>query len=819
MHQRFQFSLAGSFASVVALFAALAVGCARDSTVRDLGTRAVVIGVDGADWKIIDALVAEGELPNFEHLRRQGVWGKIATLTDIPLSPVIWTSVATGKTAAKHGVAWFMVDRPDGTRVPVRSYNRKTKAIWNILAEQGRKPVVVGWWATYPAEDVDEGAIVSDGLGFHGFGSTARDGEDSRKTYPSALFAPAAVRMPAESEIPAAFARRFLHLTEEEYRGEMFDAARMARRNPENPIHLFQMYAATAQGYTSIAEELLSSRDYDLFMMYFEQVDSFSHLFMKYAPPKLAWIDDGEFDRYQDVVTEWYKYQDELLGRVLAKIDLNETAVFLLSDHGFKSGDRRIRSERTVDVRRAHLDHETHGVFIAAGPHIRGGGGEYQGASVLDITPTVLHYLGFSVARDMDGRVLEGIFEPRFRDEQALRYVATYEDQEETKEAGTQVAEEFSAEEMAEQERALRTLGYLGGSSSREEPARAGPAAVPEGGESSPEIHNNLGRIHLSQGALDKAQAEFEQALALAPDNADALLNMGSIQRAKGRVPEAEHFVKRALRVNPNSIAALGQLAEIKRDLGELDESVRLYREALAIDDSPPFLYLGLGDSLQRLGRTEEAAGAFRTVLELDPDSFEAHYNLGVTYLTRGQIDEAAARFEKALELNPRHARAAFVLNNLGDIHLRRGQQEQAIERFRQATEAAPSHLESRYNLGVLYLQGGQVGEAIPLLEQAAALAPDHEAVGASLGMAYLLAGRNEEAYKSLLLVRRLYPRNWIAPLGLSLLHAGANEKAKARELLAEALRLGGATARAEAGNYSILKDLLAEVEAPPSPP
>ena len=66
-------------------------------------------------------------------------------------------------------------------------------------------------------------------------------------------------------------------------------------RNPDNPIHLFQMYAATAQGYTAIAEELLASRPFDLFMMYFEQVDSFSHLFMKYAPPKLAWIDEGEF--------------------------------------------------------------------------------------------------------------------------------------------------------------------------------------------------------------------------------------------------------------------------------------------------------------------------------------------------------------------------------------------------------------------------------------------------------------------------------------------------------------------------------------------
>ncbi|MEE8367027.1 MAG: alkaline phosphatase family protein, partial [Thermoanaerobaculia bacterium] len=339
----------------------LAAACARDSTVRDLGTRAVVIGVDGADWKLIDRLAAEGAMPNFTGLRERGIWGKIATLRDIPLSPVIWTSVATGKTAAKHGVAWFMVDRPDGTRVPVRSYNRKSKAIWNILAEHRRKPMVLGWWATYPAEDVGKGAIVSDALGFHGFGSTARDGEDSRKTHPPGLFAAAAARMPAESEIPYAFARRFVHLSKEEYAGERFDVERQARRNPDNPIHLFQMYAATAQGYTAVAEELLSSRDDDLFMMYFEQVDSFSHLFMKYAPPQLAWIDDGEFERYRDVVTAWYKYQDELLGRVLAKIDLDETAVFLLSDHGFKSGERRIRSERTVDVRRAHLDHETHG--------------------------------------------------------------------------------------------------------------------------------------------------------------------------------------------------------------------------------------------------------------------------------------------------------------------------------------------------------------------------------------------------------------------------------------------------------------------------
>ena len=162
--------------------------CGSGSAGRELDTRAVVIGIDGADWKVIDALAAEGALPNLMRLKERGAWGRIETLNSIALSPVIWTSVATGKSATKHGITWFMVDRPDGTRVPVRSSNRKTEAIWNILAQRGLRPTVVGWWATYPAEDVERGVIVSDALGFHGFGATARGGDDGLKTFPASLF-------------------------------------------------------------------------------------------------------------------------------------------------------------------------------------------------------------------------------------------------------------------------------------------------------------------------------------------------------------------------------------------------------------------------------------------------------------------------------------------------------------------------------------------------------------------------------------------------------------------------------------------------------
>ncbi len=65
--------------------------------------------------------------------------------------------------------------------------------------------------------------------------------------------------------------------------------------------------------------------------------------------------------------------------------------------------------------------------------------------------------------------------------------------------------------------------------------------------------------------------------------------------------------------------------------------------------------------------------------------------------------------------------------------------------------------------------------------------------------MAYLSKGRNEDAYKSFLLVRRLYPNNWIAPFGLALLHAGSGDQEQARALLVESFGLGGKAARREA--------------------
>src|SRR5512134_226449 len=90
-----------------------------------------LIGLDGADWDLLEPMIAAGELPHLAALRAEGAYGRLRS--DEPmLSPILWTSIATGKTADLHGVTWFMSDAPDGSKVPVGSHNRWVRALWTI---------------------------------------------------------------------------------------------------------------------------------------------------------------------------------------------------------------------------------------------------------------------------------------------------------------------------------------------------------------------------------------------------------------------------------------------------------------------------------------------------------------------------------------------------------------------------------------------------------------------------------------------------------------------------------------------------------------
>ncbi len=76
-------------------------------------------------------------MPNFQRLINNGVWGNLATLQPA-LSPMLWTSIATGKRAEKHGIHGFTeADPSTGGVRPITNLSRKAKAIWKILSQRG----------------------------------------------------------------------------------------------------------------------------------------------------------------------------------------------------------------------------------------------------------------------------------------------------------------------------------------------------------------------------------------------------------------------------------------------------------------------------------------------------------------------------------------------------------------------------------------------------------------------------------------------------------------------------------------------------------
>jgi predicted AlkP superfamily phosphohydrolase/phosphomutase len=120
-----------------------------------LAKKVLLIGWDAADWKIINPLMDNGEMPALKSIIENGVMGNISTL-DPPFSPILWTTIATGMYADKHGIHGFTEPLPNGSGIrPISSSTRKVKAIWNILTQNGLKTHCINWWPSHPAEPIN----------------------------------------------------------------------------------------------------------------------------------------------------------------------------------------------------------------------------------------------------------------------------------------------------------------------------------------------------------------------------------------------------------------------------------------------------------------------------------------------------------------------------------------------------------------------------------------------------------------------------------------------------------------------------------------
>src|SRR3954468_14132066 len=145
-----------SFVRRIALLALLLLACHPKQKHKVL-----FVGLDGADWQLLDRYTADGTMPNLAKLVARGERSNLLTQQP-PLSPLVWTSMMTGVSPLEHHILDFTRFNPStGEKEPITSDERHVPAIWNMLTEKGQRVDVIGMWATFPAEKVN-GTIVTD---------------------------------------------------------------------------------------------------------------------------------------------------------------------------------------------------------------------------------------------------------------------------------------------------------------------------------------------------------------------------------------------------------------------------------------------------------------------------------------------------------------------------------------------------------------------------------------------------------------------------------------------------------------------------------
>jgi len=125
--------------------------------------RVVVLGLDGLEPTLAEQWMDEGLLPNLARLRNHGEYRRLGT-TWPPLSPVAWSSFATGTNPGKHNIFDFIARTPDyhptisSVRIrttagkPDISALRKSKPFWSVLGEHGIFSSVLRVPITFPPD-------------------------------------------------------------------------------------------------------------------------------------------------------------------------------------------------------------------------------------------------------------------------------------------------------------------------------------------------------------------------------------------------------------------------------------------------------------------------------------------------------------------------------------------------------------------------------------------------------------------------------------------------------------------------------------------
>lgn len=268
--------------------------------------RVVVLGVDGATFDVVDA--HPDLLPNFAALERDGTRATLTSMEPM-FSPLLWTTIASGRTPEEHGIRGFRVQADDC----------KVARFWDVAEDAGLRIGLYKWLVDYPPREVD-GFWVPAWLA------------PGPETWPPSL---SAVK---ELELSRRMRRKRVEATR--------SAPELAWALVESGVRLSTLLRAAAWSVeervarpkpdrANVAMQLLRGRiDRDVFVAQVHALRPDLATFTYFATDGLAHL---YWDRPEHLLAA-YRQADDILGEVRGRLGPRARLV-VVSDHGFKAMD------------------------------------------------------------------------------------------------------------------------------------------------------------------------------------------------------------------------------------------------------------------------------------------------------------------------------------------------------------------------------------------------------------------------------------------------------------------------------------------------
>lgn len=397
--------------------------------------RVVLVGIDGLSAQLVREGAQHGRLPAFAKLLRRGTHGSLRTLLPTE-GPPVWTSIVTGRSPFAHGVKSFSRYRLRGSttsydllpkgalvswleraglvsRVPVTAASRRSRAVWEALNAFGIQAGVVRLYGTHPAQRV-QGFMLS-----NYFYVLRDDPLRAREALnPPDLLDEVRARALAPRQLDAALVARLLP------RPEPAAADGVPWRS-----ELLGRALAPDLSYARAGRGLRAAYDPPFFATYFYGMDVVGHSFQRYArPDDFGDVREADIERYGAVIERYAALAGEWVDELATGLR-GDDVLLVVSGYGMRPASwwRRVLAALggAAPPPGEHAGGNS-GFLLAVGAGVRAGA-VLEGASVLDLAPTILYLMGLPVARDMEGRALVELLDPGAAQVAPVTFIPSYE--------------------------------------------------------------------------------------------------------------------------------------------------------------------------------------------------------------------------------------------------------------------------------------------------------------------------------------------------------------------------------------------------------